>query len=337
MATRLDLPDPTVVNTALGLLGAGALQPFAPGSSTDRTFNQEGEVIALFAQGTWSVSEALRLTVGGRYTEEKKDANRQQQHKANAAFGGQYQPVVTADPVSGAYNVLYGIFAIEPYEQINGSLDDSSFSPVVTLEWDANADTMAYATWTKGYKSGGFDARSNGHPDASVNNALKSGNAITGSWEFANEEATSIELGAKMSLADGAAELNVAWYMTDYTDLQVSQFDGTLGFNVTNAGEAKVQGLEADGRWAVSENITLTGSVCLPRTLTTRSSLTLSVTSSRQIQMGDSLCDAGGKRKEYTPELQANLGAGWASEMSNGMLLNASLDVSFIGRVSVRR
>ena len=217
-ADQIQLPDPTVVNTALGLLGAGALQPFAPGSSTDRTFNQEGEVIALFAQGTWSVSEALRLTVGGRYTEEKKDANRQQRHKANATFGGQYMPAVTADPVSGAYNVLYGIFAIEAYDQINGKLDDSSFSPVVTMEWDANPDTMVYATWTKGYKSGGFDARSNGHPDASVNNGLKSGAAITGSWEFANEEATSVELGSKMSLADGAAELSVAWYMTDYTD-----------------------------------------------------------------------------------------------------------------------
>ena len=68
------------------------------------------------------------------------------------------------------------------------------------------------------------------------------GAAITGSWEFDREEATSIELGSKMSLADGAAELSVALYMTEYTDLQVSQFDGTLGFNVTNAGEATVQG-----------------------------------------------------------------------------------------------
>ena len=328
-ADQIQLPDPTVVNTALGLLGAGALQPFAPGSSTDRTFNQEGEVIALFAQGTWSVSEALRLTVGGRYTEEKKDANRQQRHKANAAFGGQYMPAVTADPVSGAYNVLYGIFAIEAYDQINGKLDDSSFSPVVTMEWDANPDTMVYATWTKGYKSGGFDARSNGHPDASVNNGLKSGAAITGSWEFANEEATSVELGSKMSLADGAAELSVAWYMTDYTDLQVSQFDGTLGFNVTNAGEAKVKGIEADGRWALTDNITLTGSVAY-LDFNYEKFPNSQCYFQQEDTDGDKLCDAGGKRKEFTPELQANLGAAWASEMSNGLELNASLDVSFM-------
>ena len=328
-ADQIQLPDPTVVNTALGLLGAGALQPFAPGSSTDRTFNQEGEVIALFAQGTWSVSEALRLTVGGRYTEEKKDANRQQRHKANATFGGQYMPAVTADPVSGAYNVLYGIFAIEAYDQINGKLDDSPFSPVVTMEWDANPDTMVYATWTKGYKSGGFDARSNGHPDASVNNGLKSGAAITGSWEFANEEATSVELGSKMSLADGAAELSVAWYMTDYTDLQVSQFDGTLGFNVTNAGEAKVKGIEADGRWALTDNITLTGSVAY-LDFNYEKFPNSQCYFQQEDTDGDKLCDAGGKRKEFTPELQANLGAAWASEMSNGLELNASLDVSFM-------
>ena len=64
-----------------------------------------------------------------------------------------------------------------------------------------------------------------------------------------------------MSLADGAAELSLAWYMTEYTDLQVSQFDGVLGFNVTNAGEATVQGLVADGRWAVTDSLTLTDAV----------------------------------------------------------------------------
>ena len=328
---QIVLPDPTVINVALGLLGAGALQPIAPGSSTDRTFNQDGDVIALFAQGTWTIADDLRLTVGGRYTEETKDADRAQRHRANAASGGQYQPAETVDTLSGAYNNLYGIFAVEPYDLLTGELDDSSFSPVVTLEWDANEDTMAYATWTKGHKSGGFDARSNGHPDPAVSNAQKSGNPITGSWEFNNEEATSIELGSKMSLADGAAELGVAWYMTDYTDLQVSQFDGTLGFNVTNAGEAKVQGIEADGRWAVSENITMTGSLAYLDF--NYEKFPNSQCYFQQVDtdgVDDKLCDAGGARKEYTPELQANVGASWVGDIAEGLVLNASLDLSYM-------
>ena len=328
---QIILPDPTVISTALALLGANALVPFTPGSSTDRAFNQEGDIWAAFAQGTWNISETLRITAGGRYTQETKDANRKQTHKANAAFGGQYQSPVTADPISGAYNVLYGIFAIEAYDTITGELDDSSFTPVVTLEWDASEDTMAYLTWTKGFKSGGFDARSNGHPDVTVTNAQKSGNQITGSWEFDREEATSIELGSKMSLADGAAELSLALYMTEYSDLQVSQFDGTLGFNVTNAGEATVQGLEADGRWAVTDHVTLTGSAAYLDF--NYDKFPNSQCYFQQVANSPDfpgLCDVGGQRKEYTPELQANLGAAWVGDVGEGLVLQASVDIAYM-------
>ena len=329
---QISLPSPTLIGDVLAGL-APSLAPFAPGASTDRSFNQEGDLWAVFAQGTYTLTDEVRVTVGGRYTSETKDADRTQQHKAVAAFGGQYQPAVVADPISGAYNALWGIFAIEPYQTIVGKLDDSSFTPVVTVEWDANEDTMAYFTWTKGFKSGGFDARSNGHPDAAVNNAGNpiSGNPITGSWEFDREEATSIELGSKMTLADGAAELNVALYMTEYSDLQVSQFDGTLGFNVTNAGEATVQGLEADGRWAVSDNVTLTGSAAYL-------DFNYDKFPNSQCyfgQVSDSadfagLCDVSGERKEYTPELQANIGAAWMGEVGEGLILSASADLVYM-------
>ena len=329
---QISLPSPTLIGDVLAGL-APSLAPFAPGASTDRSFNQEGDLWAVFAQGTYTLTDEVRVTVGGRYTSETKDADRTQQHKAVAAFGGQYQPAVVADPISGAYNALWGIFAIEPYQTIVGKLDDSSFTPVVTVEWDANEDTMAYFTWTKGFKSGGFDARSNGHPDAAVNNAGNpiSGNPITGSWEFDREEATSIELGSKMTLADGAAELNVALYMTEYSDLQVSQFDGTLGFNVTNAGEATVQGLEADGRWAVSDNVTLTGSAAYL-------DFNYDRFPNSQCYFGqmpnsddfDGLCDVSGERKEYTPELQANLGAAWVGDIAAGLVLATSLDLVYI-------
>ena len=329
---QISLPSPTLIGDVLAGL-APSLAPFAPGASTDRSFNQEGDLWAVFAQGTYTLTDEVRVTVGGRYTSETKDADRTQQHKAVEAFGGQYQPAVVADPISGAYNALWGIFAIEPYQTIVGKLDDSSFTPVVTVEWDANEDTMAYFTWTKGFKSGGFDARSNGHPDAAVNNAGNpiSGNPITGSWEFDREEATSIELGSKMTLADGAAELNIALYMTEYSDLQVSQFDGTLGFNVTNAGEATVQGLEADGRWAVSDNVTLTGSAAYL-------DFNYDKFPNSQCyfgQVSDSadfagLCDVSGERKEYTPELQANIGAAWMGEVGEGLILSASADLVYM-------
>ena len=330
---QIVLPDPTVITTALIGAGASALSPLAAGSSTNRAFNQDGDVWAAFAQLSWSVAEDMRLTVGGRYTEESKDADRMQQHisSLSSPYAGAALPVGAAtDP----YNLLYGVFAIEPYEKITGELDDSSFSPVVTLEWDLSETAMAYATWTRGHKSGGFDARSNGHPDPAVMNAINplTSAAINGSWEFNREKATSIELGSKMSLADGAAELSLAFYSTEYTDLQVSQFDGTLGFNVTNAGEASVQGLEVDGRWAVSDQVTLTGSAAYL-------DFNYDKFPNSQCYFGQAsnspdfpgLCDVAGERKEYTPEFQANLGAAWSDPLTDKLVMDASLDLSYMG------
>ena len=330
---QIILPDPTVITAALIGAGAASLAPLAAGSSTNREFNQEGDIWSLFAQATWSIADDMRLTFGGRYSRETKDADRLQQHisSAGSPFMGATLPVgIATDP----YNLLYGIFAIEPYEQITGSIDDDSFSPVLTLEWDVSEDTMAYATWTKGHKSGGFDARSNGHPDPAVMNAVNplTSAAISGSWEFDREEATSIELGSKMSLADGAAELSLAFYITEYSDLQVSQFDGTLGFNVTNAGEATVQGLEADGRWAVSDQVTLTGSAAYL-------DFNYDKFPNSQCYFGQvpnspgfpGLCDVAGERKEYTPEFQANIGAAWSDTVADNLVMDASLDLSYVG------
>ena len=54
-------------------------------------------------------------------------------------------------------------------------------------------------------------------------------------------------------------ELNVAAFHTEYDDLQISIFDGVLGFNVGNAASAEIQGFEVDWRWAASDYVTVSG------------------------------------------------------------------------------
>ena len=336
--------------------------PAAPGASTKREFDQDGDVFAIFAQATWNIADDLRLTVGGRYTKESKDASRSQQHFTK---DGKALPAKTSDPdksplVNGAagvstyldgwddtniHNALFGSFAVEPYDKIPGDLDDESFTPLVSGQWDINEDVMLYATWTQGYKSGGFDARSNAHPKEDVKNAQQTdkvdwlqSNELKGTWEFNPEEVNSFELGSKMVLAEGAAELNLAFYSMDYSDLQVSQFDGTLGFNVTNAGEATVKGLEADGRWAVSDNVTLTGSAAFldfnydkfPNSQCYFGQRTAEPDRYQDEGEYKGLCDAKGKSKEYTPEFQANIGALWSGQVMDSFYLDASMDIAYM-------
>ncbi|MEH6589044.1 MAG: TonB-dependent receptor [Halioglobus sp.] len=327
----INLIDDTILTQVLGN-AAPPLAPFANLSASKRQFEQDSDLWAVFAQVTWNINEAWRLTVGGRYTDESKEANRQQLHQSGPNFGGATLSPVPDNELSGAYNTMFGLFGIEPYDTIKGETDETAFTPVVTAQWDTTDDTMLYATWTKGFKSGGFDARSNAHPDPAVVNATNalSGADLVGSWEFDEEEANSAELGAKMRFAGGIAELNAALYYTEYTDLQVSQFDGTLGFNVTNAGEATVQGIELDGRWAVTDGLTLSGAMAYL-------DFNYDAFPNSQCAFGQApdspgfpgLCDATDKRKEYTPEWTANLSADWVRPIG-GLELRAGADVNYM-------
>ena len=165
---------------------------------------------------------------------------------------------------------------------------------MVNGEWDINDQTMLYASATSGFKAGGFDGR--------ANNPF--------SFEFEEEQAEACEIGSRSLLFAGAVELNATYFFTNYQNLQVSQFDGTFGFNVGNAKEAEVQGIEVEGRWAMTEDLTLAYSYAW---------LDFEFTDfkngncyNRQVPDGDTangirLCDYTGKSGQYAPKNSASL------------------------------
>jgi outer membrane receptor protein involved in Fe transport len=223
-------------------------------TGASRIFTQDSDIWAAFAQVTWNISDQLRLTAGGRYTVEEKDGARSLE--LFNLDGTQISDPVQAATATTVFGKLFNVQVTD--HDLKGSRDEDSFTPLLTLQYDWNEDTMVYATASTGFKSGGFDARGNVAPD-SDNPFLK--DPSKGSFEYEDEEATNFELGTKTRFADGAAELNAALFFTTYDDLQVSIFDGTLGFLVDNAAEAEVMGVEIDGRWAATDKLTLSGSV----------------------------------------------------------------------------
>ncbi|HHL42089.1 MAG TPA: TonB-dependent receptor, partial [Hellea balneolensis] len=137
--------------------------------------------------------------------------------------------------------------------EVTGNRDKTKFSPDAKLVWNASDDTMLYASWARGFKSGGFDFRANNKGISPTANDA---------FEFDDERATNYEIGGKFKLG-AAAELNATAYLTKFDDLQISIFDGTLGFNVGNAAKSEVKGIELDGRWAMSDHIRLSGGLSL--------------------------------------------------------------------------
>ncbi|BFM14927.1 TonB-dependent receptor [Maricurvus nonylphenolicus] len=303
-------------NAALG----GELVNVDPmrGASSSRDFDQESELWSIFAQATWNITDETRLTLGARYTDEEKEASRRQFHlDANGAV----DPTLTG---------LFGAFGVEEHS-IADDRDETSFTPLVTLQHDLTDDAMVYISWTTGYKSGGFDVRSNAHPTVGAGGLAGIPTLdVEGVFEFEEEEAESIEIGGKFTLLDGAAEMNVALFRTEYTDLQTSQFDGTLGFNVTNAGEATTQGLELDGRWRVSEGLTLSGALAyldFEYDKFPNSQCAFGQTPNSTSHAGQ--CDISGETREFTPEWTGSLTADYIRPLGDALEFRSTLDLIY--------
>ena len=175
---------------------------------------------------------------------------------------------------------------------------------------------MFYGSFTKGTKSGGFDFRGNNRGFYST---------MADAFEFDEEKATSWEAGVKTRFLDGRAIFNAALYHTDIKDLQVSVFDGVLGYVVGNA-DARTQGFEVDGRFAVTPNLTLRGSGAL-------TDFEFTKYPNGQCYPGQTpdgingQCDYKGKTNQLVPDWQATVAIDWNHAITSGLELRTTADM----------
>jgi iron complex outermembrane recepter protein len=317
-SSNLDFHDD--VNVPLNsIVISKAVSPALLGTATQRDFNQESTLYAAFAQATWNITDRSRVVLGGRYTQETKDASRHQYHVTPS---GVILPEGTAtDP----YNRLWATFRVDPHT-VAGDYDKSSFTPQVTIQHDLNNTDRLYASFTTGFKSGGFDVRSNAAPDAE--GGVLPG--IFGTWEFKDEKVKNYEIGGKFLFADGSLEVNLAAFRSEFSDMQTSQFDGGFSFIVTNAGEAVVQGVEADSRWAITDNLLMRGGASYIDFEFTK--FENGPCSFYQTPRADGFCSHTGMTREFVPEIQGNVGWDYGIGFSNGMKVTNTLDVIYTGK-----
>ncbi|MEX0896533.1 MAG: TonB-dependent receptor [Steroidobacteraceae bacterium] len=232
-------------------------------TGTPRHFTQDAKSYSVFAQLGWNMSEEFRSTIGLRFSKEEKDASRT---LTITEIDGDPLVGLQAAAAPAVYAAVFNVRRTDLHD-LSGSREEDQLLPSLTFEWAPDDNTMMYVSWSKGAKSGGFDARSN-NPTVPPGTTCTAPNTPVGclplngigTFEFEEERATNFEIGTKLRFGN-AVELNAALYMTDFEDLQVSTFDGVLGFNVRNAGESEIKGLEVDLRWQATENLQLFSSM----------------------------------------------------------------------------
>jgi len=234
--------------------------------SRNHNFVQNTESVAFFAQGTYQISDTLRLTLGARYTEEEKDAVSDQ--KLGDSLCG-----MTGNNelgCAGGYNNWLAVIQATSFNTYNkyweGERKTTDFSPSANLQWDMSDNSMLYVSFSQGFKSGGFSAADDGNPGdipvgvppipPVVNNGFQASQFVSNvpneDFEFDDESVDSIEIGGKHELMDGSMRLNWAAFYSEYDNLQTTIFKG-VGFSVKNAASSEVKGLEVDFQWQLSD------------------------------------------------------------------------------------
>ena len=316
---------------------------YAPDTGVPTIFDQEGESWAAFAQGTWNASDTLRLTLGLRYNKDSKDLD-----KITDSTG-----LLSRTPTgSSAINAQAELIAdLRSHSFTDLSREEGKTTYSTNIQWDATVDTMLYASVSTGYKGGGFDEAYSGpgyeierfHPTLGQIPSVPGNDPSI--LEYESEEVLSYEIGAKMSLLDGVAELNAAVFKMEYDNLQTSSLVGDA-FLVGNAGESISQGVELDGRIMLSKRLTVGGAVAYldahyknfsGATCTTPQAMDPANNPGCLLEDGSNIVVAGQKGGQdlkdktmvFAPDWSANLYAQYVIPLGSSMELASSVDVNY--------
>ncbi|WP_161566016.1 TonB-dependent receptor domain-containing protein [Caenibius tardaugens] len=181
-------------------------------SRTEGGYGFTTKAYAAYAQLDYQLTDALTLTGGLRYTNEKKTVER---HLTRITGAGS---TVVIDLPAGATPPA-------KFEKV---------SPTVTLAYEVSPTVNVYARYAQGFRSGGFNATANTTADTQ--------------YIFKPQVQNTYEIGFKSRLLDNKLQLNVAAFQNDIDDLQLSVFVPGLSASsvLVNAGKARVRGVEVE-------------------------------------------------------------------------------------------
>jgi iron complex outermembrane receptor protein len=213
----------------LSLIGTGLGTLAFSYAAVNKTANRD---LSGFGQATWHASERLSLTAGVRRVTERKGW----EHRRHALVGTVANPVVGLVQENAGPNGIAGDGDDIPID-FDVAERFSAWTGLANVAYQFHDDLLVYGQWASGYKSGGFNGRTNPSD-------------LTTLESFDPEKVDSFELGMKATFPDQGMRLNAALFQANHRDLQQTQFksasDGSFASVVRNASEAVVRGAEVE-------------------------------------------------------------------------------------------
>jgi iron complex outermembrane receptor protein len=190
---------------------------------------------AAFAHADWNITDRWGLTAGGRYTHVKADFLGGQSDLNSFPLGSTLYPIITGQPY------------LRYYPPIPDTQSWDIFTPTAGIQFHFDKDVMAYLSWSKGFKAGGWTTR------------LSAVITDPKTAEYKPEYSSTYELGLKSEFLNHRLLANAAIYYTDYTGIQLNIQQG-ISPVYTNAGNATIKGAELELQWLVGGGLQINAS-----------------------------------------------------------------------------
>ena len=190
---------------------------------------------AIFGEVTFDATDKLSLTAGMRYFK--------YENSLEGFFGFGINNAFESSTGEGSCFDA-NAFANGPCTNLDKTVEDKDSTFKLNAKYQITDDAMVYATWSEGFRPGGVNRRGTFPP-------------------YKADFLTNYEVGWKTSWLENRVRFNGAIYLADWDDFQFS-FLGENGLtNLTNAGSARLEGIEMELQWAVTESFSLFGGLAL--------------------------------------------------------------------------
>ena len=269
------------------------------------------EAVAAFGDVIWHLNDKTNLTLGLRYTQDKKEFTwingphetpELDQIVAGLEQAGFFDAVGIP---AAAYSFQDIVFAVDtPAGGVTQDDSWSDVSPRVVLDYKINPDLMVFGSVAKGYKAGGY-------------------NSVEVGSQFENEDVWNFETGIKSAFPNAGVVLNASAFYYVYKNKQaislVTEVPGSdLPQYLIDTSDEQAWGLDVDAQWHATDHFTLFGNLAF-----------IDATYKDKLTQGADPVDLSGE-PTGEPYLSAALGARY------GWMLNSAGNVDLSGRFEFR-
>lgn len=209
----------------------------------ERRYHLKDQSYAGFAQATWSVTQAFRVTGGLRYTREEKTGTGRFMIQSPAYVGIFGPGTVTPFCPVGVAGTTYDLASSSCVVLLNNKKTWNATNWKAGLEYDVAPESMLYLTASTGFHAGG------------LNDGIAAG-SYTASYE--PEEIMAYALGSKNRFMDDRLQINAEAFLWNFKDKQYGALSvlnpPVVGFPILNVGDLREYGIDIDLNYAITHD-----------------------------------------------------------------------------------